>query len=362
MTMNPFAQRRERAKEQLRQRGLDAFLVSHAANRYYLSGFELHDPQFNESAGRLVLMVGGEDILCTDSRYVDAAKRLWPEENILVYGQDAPEDIAARLLDMAGGRRLRVGFEARLITLDFYERLFRDAGLEAVRADGVVESLRLIKDAEEIRRMEASCRLNQRLMDRLPDMLEPGRSEAEVAWDIEVFFREHGAEELAFSGIVACGRNAALPHAIPSRNAVFAREDVVLVDVGCRLNDYCSDQTRTFWVGKNPSARFRETLALVQEAQARAIECIRPGVIARDVYDEARNFFARHNKAHAFTHGLGHGVGLETHEGPGLNSRSGMELVPGMIVTVEPGLYYPDWGGVRWEHMILVTEDGHKIL
>lgn len=362
MSASVFAARRERARKLMREQGLDALLVSHAANRYYLSGFELHDPQCNESAGRLILMADGHDLLCTDARYDDAAKRLWPEDRVVIYGQDAPEDIAGRLRDLAGGRRVRLGFEARLIRLDFYERLFADKSLEAVRADGLVEGLRLLKDADEIRRMEASCRLNQQLMDWLPERLDPGRSEAEIAWDVEVFFRERGASELAFASIVARGPNAALPHAVPGRDAVLGAEDLVLVDVGCRLDDYCSDQTRTFWAGANPSPRFRETLALVQEAQARAIEMIRPGVAACDVYAAARNLFARHHKAHAFTHGLGHGVGLETHEGPALNNRSHTLLEPGMIVTVEPGLYDAAWGGVRWEHMVLVTENGHRVL
>lgn len=362
MSASVFAARRERARTLLREQGLDALLVSHAANRYYLSGFELHDPQCNESAGRLLLMANGGDLLCTDARYDDAARRIWPEDRILVYGQDAPEDIAARLCDIAGGRRLRLGVEGRLIRLDFYERLFTGNAFEAVRADGLVEGLRLIKDAGEIRRMEASCRLNQELMTWLPERLAPGRSEAEIAWDIEVFFRERGASELAFASIVARGPDAALPHAVPSRSAILGSEDLVLADVGCRLDDYCSDQTRTFWVGGDPSPRFRDTLALVREAQARAIEMIRPGVAACDVYAAARNLFARHNKAHAFTHGLGHGVGLETHEGPALNGRSHVLLEPGMIVTVEPGLYDAAWGGVRWEHMVLVTENGHRVL
>lgn len=365
MSFSPsvHAGRRTRLRAQLRERGLDALLVSHAANRYYLSGFELHDPQCNESAGRLVIMADGADLLCTDARYEDAAKRLWDADRILIYRQDAPGDIAARLCDASpAGRPLRLGFEACSLSLDFYDRLFTDAKLEAVRADGLVEALRLIKDAEEIDRMRASCRLNHDLMTWLPGVLAPGRSEAAVAWDIEVFFRERGAGELAFASIVAAGPNAALPHAIPSPEARLRQDDLLLVDVGCRLGDYCSDQTRTFWIGEHPSPRFRDTLTLVREAQALAIEAIRPGVAARDVYAVARDLFARHKTAEAFTHGLGHGVGLETHEGPSLNSRNTTPLAPGMVITVEPGLYDPAWGGVRWEHMVLVTETGHKVL
>lgn len=358
-----YGERRQRLKGLLQEKGLDALLVSHAANRYYLSGFELHDPQCNESAGRLLILARGQDVLCTDARYLDAAKRLWPENDILIYTHDAPAEIAARLLDAKrpDTEKFRVGFEGDALTFDFYSRFFKDGALEGIRADGLTESLRRIKDPDEIRRMETSCRLNHELMAWLPSVLVPGRTEAAVAWDIEVFFRERGASGLAFASIVAANANAALPHAVPSETPL-PKEGLVLVDVGCRVDDYCSDQTRTFWVGETPSPRFRETLSLVQEAQRLAIEAIRPGVVARDVYATARSFFERHKVAEAFTHGLGHGVGLETHEGPSLNSRNETELKPGMVVTVEPGLYDPQWGGIRWEHMVLVTESGHRVL
>ena len=177
-----------------------------------------------------------------------------------------------------------------------------------------------------------------------------------------MFFRHHGATELAFTSIVGHGPNAALPHYLPSKDALLEAENLVLVDVGCRLEDYCSDQTRTFWVGEKPTERFKKTLEAVQEAQHRAIRAIHPGVLACDVYKAARGHFESLGVAEAFTHGLGHGVGLETHEGPSLNGRNKTPLEPGMIVTVEPGLYFPEWGGIRWEHMVLVTEDGCRVL
>ena len=210
--------------------------------------------------------------------------------------------------------------------------------------------------------MEISCHLNQQMMEWLPGVLVPGRSEAAVSWDIEMFFRHHGATELAFTSIVGHGPNAALPHYLPSKDVLLEAENLVLVDVGCRLEDYCSDQTRTFWVGEKPTDRFKKTLEAVQEAQHKAIRAIHPGVLACDVYKAARGHFESLGVAEAFTHGLGHGVGLETHEGPSLNGRNKTPLEPGMIVTVEPGLYFPEWGGIRWEHMVLVTEDGCRVL
>ena len=363
MSRGPYEQRRERLRALMREQEIDAFLVSHAANRYYLSGFELHDPQLNESAGRLVIMADGKDWIATDSRYLDAARRLWEPERICIYGADVSEDIARLIGGLAPGKN--VGFEAKSVTLDFYEafaRTLAGSGCRLVRADGLTDRLRVIKDADEIRRMEASCRLNERLMEWLPGVLVPGRSEADVAWDVEMFFRRHGASELAFTSIVGRGPNAALPHYIPSREERLGEEDLVLVDVGCRLDEYCSDQTRTFWIGDKPTDEFRRTLEAVQEAQRRAIRAIHPGVLACDVDRVARAYVGGLVVAEALTHGLGHGVGLETHEGPSLNGRNKTELLPGMIVTVEPGLYYPQWGGIRWEHMALVTEDGCRIL
>ena len=363
MSESVYEQRRERLRALMRELKLEALLISHAANRYYLSGFELHDAQLNESSGRLLIMADGKDWIATDSRYLDAARRLWNPDRILIYGADAPKDIATLLMKLIPGRH--VGFEARAVTLDFYEAFaetLAGSGCRLVKADGLAERLRMIKDAEEIRRMEASCRLNQQLMEWLPGVLVPGRSEAAVAWDIEMFFRHHGATELAFTSIVGHGVNAALPHYLPSRDVPLESENLVLVDVGCRLEDYCSDQTRTFWVGEKPSDVFRRTLDAVQEAQRRAIQAIRPGVLACDVYKVAKAYFESLGVAECFTHGLGHGVGLETHEGPSLNGRNRTPLEPGMIVTVEPGLYYPEWGGIRWEHMALVTEDGCRLL
>ena len=205
-------QRRERLRALMREQGIEALLISHAANRYYLSGFELHDVQLNESAGRLIVMADGKDWILTDSRYLDAARRLWEPERVFIYGADAPEDIAKLLKGLVPGKT--IGFEARAITLEFYEKFaetLAGSGCRLSRADGLVEQLRVIKDAEEIRRMEISCHLNQQMMEWLPGVLVPGRSEAAVSWDIEMFFRHHGATELAFTSIVGHGPNAALP-------------------------------------------------------------------------------------------------------------------------------------------------------
>ncbi len=352
-----YSERRERLRQKMHVAGLDALLISHAPNRFYLSGFELHDPQFNESAGRLIITADGQDWLCTDPRYLDAAKRLWDEERIFIYKKNAATEIGKLLKKEVGGR---IGVEKSIISAEFYAQLGKEVSLSS--AQNLVESLRIIKDQHEILLMQKSCELNHRLMEWVYTELHIGRSEADLAWGIEKFFRERGASELAFSSIVAVGPNAALPHAIPGETKIVDNSPV-LIDVGCRLADYCSDQTRTFWVGSSDTPNyFMLTQQLVRTAQEAALAEIRPGQKCSDIYQCARQVFVDEGVEEAFTHGLGHGVGLETHEAPSLNPRCHTILKPGMVVTVEPGLYYPDWGGVRREFMALVTEDGCKIL
>lgn len=359
---NVYAQRRERVREQLAKKKLSALLVSSAANRFYLSGFELHDPQPGESAGCLLIGDKPEnDWLCTDARYTVAAGRLWNPDRVLTYGQGGMTEIGELLAREAKGE---IGMEAKSLSLHQWRELEK-SGANFADADSLVADLRRIKDADEIARMRRSFALNHELMAHVGSRLanlESGLTEAVLAWEIERYFREHGASEPAFSGIVAYNRNAALPHCIPSDKVIIRSEGLVLVDVGCRVADYCSDQTRTMWTGRHPSDDFLRTMELVREAQRRGIAAIRPGVRCCDVYAAAWDYFAEHRVEAHFNHGLGHGIGLETHEAPSLNRRNETVLQPGMCVTVEPGLYYPEWGGIRWEYTVLVTEDGCEVL
>lgn len=360
--LSNFEKRREQLHKIMHEKKLDGILISHAANRYYLSGFELHNPQCNESAGCLLILANGKDWLCTDSRYIEAAKRLWDEDFIYIYGHNMAEELGL-LVNKLLPKGSCIGFESKVISVNFFEVFTKQLqNIIPININGIVEDLRVIKDEKELQLMEQSCALNHQLLKWVPSILSPGKSESSVAWEIELFFREHGANELAFPSIVACGNNAALPHAIPSLESKIKNEQLVLVDVGARLYDYCSDQTRTFWVGDNPSKHFQYTLEIIQEAQSRGIKAIQPGVLAKDVYNAVYVFFVEYGVEKDFKHNLGHGVGLEVHEAPSLSPCSETILKPGMVITVEPGLYYPEWGGIRWEYMVLVTEDGAKVL
>ncbi|WP_147819772.1 M24 family metallopeptidase [Salidesulfovibrio onnuriiensis] len=356
MEQKIFEQRRENLKRKLADKKLPALLVSHAANRYYLSGFELHDGQCNESSGWLVITADGDDYLFTDPRFTDAAKLHWNEDGIVIYSDKKHQTVGEFL---KGKGVATLGFDPEVTSLYDHEGLRPFVELTSQR--GIVEELRLHKDEEEIRRMDASIALNHKIMDEIRQYLVPGVTEKEIAWQIEKMFKDNGAEEMAFSSIVGVGPNAALPHAIPGETKLREGE-LVLIDTGCRLNDYNSDQTRTFWVGDNPSERFQQVLEWVQGAQQAAIDIMRPGVSLYAPWKASWDYFDKLGVAEYFTHGLGHGVGLETHEPPRMSRVAKGVMEPGMIITVEPGLYWPDWGGIRWEHEVLITEDGCRVL
>lgn len=351
----PYSQRRERLRGLLAERSLDALLVTSPSNRYYLSGFELHDVQFNESAGCLVITRSGKDYLLTDSRYTEAAGKLWPEENIVLYRRDRAR-VLSRILAMSGSR---IGVETESMTASFAGEL---ASLRRVEAcNGLVEKLRLRKDAEEAAALKKSFALNHAMLKWVPTILREGMTEAGLSWEIERYFREHGATELAFPSIVAFDANAALPHALPGAQAL--REDMgVLLDVGCRVDAYCSDQTRSFWFGEHPSDLFTVTKELVAEAQETVIRHMEPGAPLADLARLANDVFARKGALEHFIHGLGHGVGLDTHEAPSFNVHATGRLEPGMTVTVEPGLYYPGHCGIRLEVTVLCEEENVIVL
>ena len=354
--IHQYAARRDDLRQKIQELELDGYLVLHPANRFYLSGFELHDSQCNESAGCLLITAGGKDKLCTDPRYLDAARRVWPEEDIFVYKQDRLK----MLLDFFKKSNMtRLGFESRSTSYETYKTLAEEIELEP--SQGLTEELRKIKSQPEIDLLRDSCSLNHEVFSGIQGFVLSGVSESGLAWQAEKMFRENGASELAFAPIVAFGPNGALPHSIPGAR-VLEDNLPVLMDMGGRKKEYCSDQTRSFWNGEEPSDIFQRTLEQVQEAQRLAIEAIRPGMELKDLYRVAYDFFAGRGVEKHFTHGLGHGIGLETHEFPGIGPKSVGTLEAGMVITVEPGLYYPDWGGVRWEHMVLVTEDGAKVM
>lgn len=358
-----YAARRNRLRREIRKAGLDCLLVLEPADRFYLSGFELSDTQPDESSGCLIIASDGNDWLATDSRYRLAAERLWDPERLLIYRGEGLDELAGLLK----GSGILIGTSARGISWRKAQALGQKLGRHhrLLPSPPFVARMREIKSAQEIAALRRSFRLNHAMFDWLGERVKsgelPGLSETALAWEIEKFFRENGAEELAFATIAAVGVNAAIPHATPSADVKIA-DGPLLVDAGCRVEGYCSDQTRTWWLGPEPAREFSAALSLVRDAQQAALEIMRPGVACSKVYDAACKVFEKAGALAAFTHGLGHGVGLQTHEAPSLSRASTQILREGMTVTVEPGLYYPEWGGVRWENTVLVDKDGITIL
>jgi Xaa-Pro aminopeptidase len=346
------AARTERLAALLAEEGLDALIVQGAANLLYISGF-------SGSSGVALVGASGEPRLLTDFRYETQAAAEVGEAF-------AVEIVSGELLD-ALARTLpagRVGFDDGQLSVRAHARFAElvPAHSELVAAGGLVERLRMVKDEAELGRMRAAAEL---IDDIYAWVLERGlarRTERDVALELEHELRRRGAEGPSFPSIVAGGAHAALPHASP-RDVPIERGTLVLIDIGARLDDYCSDCTRTFMVGGAPDGRAGEVYELVLRAQQAGLDAIREGPTGADVDAAARAVIEAGGYGERFGHGLGHGVGIEIHEAPRL-SRTGGEhqLRAGNVVTVEPGVYLPGSLGVRIEDLVVVTADGHEVL
>jgi len=255
--------------------------------------------------------------------------------------------------ELLAGRR--IAFEEMHLPYGGY-RVLLEAGVDLVPAAGLVESLRAVKDPDEIAAIRRAGALSDEIFGALARERFTGRTERELAWWVEKSFREAGAEAVSFDTVVAAGETASSPHAVPGAR-IIEKGLLVTVDAGCVVDGYCSDCTRTFAVGELP-ARLTEIYALCLEAQLAGLAAVVPGVSGRDADAASRVPIEAAALGWAYGHGLGHGVGIEIHEGPVLRPESTDVLEPGNVVTVEPGIYLPDEAGVRIEDLVLVTEDG----
>jgi Xaa-Pro aminopeptidase len=333
----------------LAERELDALVVTNLTNVRYLTGF-------TGSNGVCVLGAEQRDFV-TDFRYVEQVKREVQDFERIQGTQDLLGDVAERLSG-------RVGFEDQHMTVRTHRRFGElvGEGVELVPAGGMVEDLRAVKSPDEIARVREAAKLADGILEYLRERGLVGRTEREVAVDLEHQMRERGAEEPSFPSIVAAGPNGALPHASPG-DARIEEGQLVVVDLGCRLDGYCSDCTRTFATGSLEDEAL-EVYELVERAQIEALLAIRAGSSCRKVDGVARSIIEEAGHGDRFGHGLGHGVGLEVHEAPRLSrlAPEDARLSAGNVVTVEPGVYLPDRFGVRIEDLVVVTEDGCEIL
>ncbi len=351
--MNNPALRRERLARLLPEEGLDAFVLTHPVNVAYLTGF---------SGDTSVLILGRERaILVSDPRYT----RQIAEECAGLATHIRPP--AQKLYDAVGEALTKLGHR----DVGYESGGLYVADLEALRAAAPtvnwqagsdrVERLRMVKDEWEIEQIREAIDIAQRAFTAFRAMLRPDDEEIELAHRMEGLVRHCGGQATCFPTIVAVGDRAALPHAPPTQRRV-ATSELVLIDWGVDGPlSYKSDLTRVL-TARNISSKLQEVYAVVLQAQQQAIRAVRPGVIARDIDAEARGAIAAAGFGEFFGHGLGHGLGLQVHEGPAVRPNSDTVLEAGMVFTIEPGIYLPDWGGVRIEDDVLVTPDGCEVL
>jgi Xaa-Pro aminopeptidase len=350
-----FHARQRKLREHLATTRFDALLVSHLPNIRYLCGF-------TGSAGFLLVQEDGA-VFFTDVRYDTQARSEVKGAKVII----AKNALLNAVGEWIAGRRKRsrgwaLGIEAEHLTVADQKRLgdLLRSGVRLRSASAMVERLRVVKDEDELELIRAAVRLGATLFDRALQVLRPGVKESEVAAEMEYAARRAGAEEMSFPTIIASGARSALPHGRASDQPVPAGAFVVC-DFGVILRGYCSDQTRTVWVGE-PAEDARRAYEAVRQAQQAAIAAVRPGVAVGEVDAAARKALHKSRLGRYFTHSTGHGVGLEIHESPRVAAGQKVVLQPGMVITIEPGVYFPGKWGVRIEDMVVVTRRGRDVL
>ena len=350
----PITNRLRRLRVSVEEKGLDAILISQRENVRYLSGF-------TGSSGWL-LISRQDAVLATDFRYTEQAERESTDFQITQIKQQLHDWLPAMVSDL-GWHKL--GFEANSISYNGYTKLgeaieTRQINLKLIPTTSIVEHLRSIKEPEELVFIKKAVDLTDIVFEQAKSVIRPGIMEKEASWEIEKSFRQKGSEGIAFEIIVASGSNSALPHAQPTEKTICSDEPV-LIDMGARINGYCSDFSRTIFLGK-PNKTFRDIYDVVLKAQIAAIEGIKSNMDAPQADHFARSVVEQAGYGDCFGHGLGHGVGLAVHESPTINPSSSDSLTDGMVFTIEPGIYLPGQGGVRIEDLIVMKDGKAKVL
>ena len=342
--------RLDRLMARVAEAGADAVLITNLSNVSYLTGF-------SGSSG-FVLATPGRAWFMTDSRYETQSAEEVSGYDVVIQSGKWTQEVASLVRD-AGIRKLM--FEGRHVSVETHEALSKGLeGVELLASRDAVERLRMIKDEQEVKAIaEAIKRAEDGFLENA-SRVAPGMAEKDTAIGLEFNIRAAGARKLPFDIIVASGYRAALPHGIAS-DKVMKEGDTVIIDFGGEAHGYQSDLTRSGVLGK-PDRKQTEIYDIVAEAQRRAIEAVRPGVPCKEVDQAARGYIASKGYGDYFGHGLGHGVGLEVHEGPSVSYLSEDTVQPGMVFTIEPGIYMPGWGGYRIEDMVFVTGDGCELM
>jgi Xaa-Pro aminopeptidase len=349
--------RRNALAARLPELAVDAFLVTGLSNVRYLSGFSGSNAQ--------ALITPGDCVFMTDGRYTEQARHEVPDMRRVTYLGPFAEALPDQISSVGA---TRVGFEAHHVTVHGHRQLTQKlsadadapAAVELLPLDGLVERQRWEKDEEELDHLRRAQAITDQAFDDLLDLLAVGMTERTVAHQLEELLRREGADGLSFDSIVGFGEHAAEPHHEPGHRAL-EEGDVIVLDFGALHGGYHADMTRTIAFGE-PPAELKKVHDIVRQAQQAGIDAVAPGVTGTEVDRAARSVIEEAGYGDRFSHGLGHGVGLDVHEGPWL-SRTRDDVLPiGAVVTVEPGVYIPGLGGIRIEDMVEVVEDGGRVL
>jgi Xaa-Pro aminopeptidase len=345
--------RLRKLRKLIAEKELDSLLISQPENLHYLSGF---------TGSGWLLISGRNASLALDFLYLEQAKEESSDFEIIQIKQELQDWLPGLVLDL-GWHKL--GFEANLISYDGYRKLgeairAKQINLELVPTTGIVEQLRSAKEPEELILITKAAELADAVLEQAKAIIGPGMTEKEVAWEIEKNLRQKGSEGVPFEIIVASGPNSALPHARPTDKTICPGEPVV-IDMGARINGYCSDLSRTLFLGR-ANETFQEIYNIVLQAQTAAIEGTKSEMLASQADQLARSVIQQAGYGDAFGHGLGHGVGLAVHESPRLGLSSSDSLVDGMVFTIEPGIYLAGQGGVRIEDMVVLENGKARVL
>ncbi len=348
-----FAARIDKVRNLFEQQGLDGLIIESPSNRKWISGFT--------GTSGVAVITKDAKYFVTDSRYWEQVKVECPDFE-LVEAFGAVSSLSVEFLMSFTNAQL--GFESDHVTVDQINswrsslEQSGDAAFPKLRSvSGLIEELRMVKDDEEVRALSRAVELGDQAFKKATEDIRSGLTEKDIAWSIQEYAITHGASDLSFPSIVASGEHAALPHWRASDSELMSGSGVV-IDIGVVLDGYCSDLTRTIWFegesNQQPSDEFLRIYDVVRLAQEMAIERIEPGMLGSEAHEIAQTVISQAGYGDFFGHGLGHGVGLDVHEGPRLSPSGNVRLVEGNVVTVEPGIYIPGWGGVRIEDQCVI--------
>ncbi len=342
-----YQKRIARLRQIMQESNLPAILIVSPENRYYMSGFS--------GSNAFLVITANQAVMITDFRYMEQAKAECPDYDVRIYNRiDLPEKINTILARSSIGE---LGFDRKVTTYADYQYFTAALTAKLIPYENLIEQLRAIKDDHEIEQMQQAQTIAEQAFMEILQRIQPGVIEFELATELEYQMKKRGALRCAFPSIVASGWRSALPHGRASHKIV-ERGDLITFDFGAFYGGYCSDMTRTIAVG-SATPKQKEIYNIVLEAHLASLEACKPGVRAADIDKIAREIITDAGYGKYFGHGLGHGVGKMVHEAPAYNARSNDVLKIGHTGTIEPGIYIPDWGGVRIEDMILITADGY---